>query len=72
MAAALVAAPGCSSDYSDDECYDENNDGYCDDDGSSHSGYTSGSSGKKKFIRNSGVTKGAKGGIGSSSGWSSG
>lgn len=72
MATALVTATaGCSSD---DKCYDQDNDGYCDDDGSAHSGsYTSGNGGKKLFQRKNGISsasKGSKGGIGSS-GWSS-
>lgn len=69
MATALVTATaGCSSD---DRCYDQNNDGYCDDDGSAHSGvYTSGNGGKKLFQRKNGISSASKGGIGSS-GWSS-
>ncbi|MFY0542630.1 hypothetical protein [Brevibacillus sp. H7] len=68
--AAALAVSGCSAEetYQGDDCLDENNDGYCDDDGSQ----TSGSSyidvdGKKKYKRMyTGVTSGAKGGIGSS------
>ncbi|GEN35669.1 hypothetical protein ADA01nite_31290 [Aneurinibacillus danicus] len=69
MAAALVTVPaGCSSD---DECYDQDNDGYCDDDGRAHTGsYVYGSDGKKKFAKKSGISSGSKGGIGGS-GWSS-
>ncbi|MBN6187166.1 hypothetical protein JQN58_09220 [Aneurinibacillus sp. BA2021] len=71
MAAALVTATaGCSSS---DECYDDDNDGYCDDDGSAHSGsYVRGSGGQKLFQKKSGVSSASKskGGIGSS-GWSS-
>ncbi|MFT9849226.1 hypothetical protein [Aneurinibacillus sp. REN35] len=71
MATALVTATaGCSSS---DECYDNDNDGYCDDDGSAHSGsYVRGSSGQKLFQKKTGISSGSKskGGIGSS-GWSS-
>jgi hypothetical protein len=69
LAAALTVS-GCSSDdaYYQDDCVDDNNDGYCDDDG----GPTTGNSyidvdGKKKYKRMyTGVSSGAKGGIGSS------
>lgn len=84
--AAALTVSGCSStdesEY-DDDCYDADNDGYCDDDGSSRG---SGSTyidlnGKKKYKRNySGVSSGSsgfsssgsKGGIGSSGSSSSG
>jgi hypothetical protein len=71
LAAALTVTTGCAADdkaYTDDDCADENNDGYCDDDGSP----TGGSSyvdidGKKKYKRMyTGVSSGAKGGLGSS------
>ncbi|TNJ62860.1 hypothetical protein FE784_28600 [Paenibacillus hemerocallicola] len=85
VAAALVAAPGCGSrQVSAGECWDKNNDGYCDDDGSSVGGsyhYVNGSrvyarSGVSKsdgsYKASSGVSTGvSKGGIGSSSGSSS-
>lgn len=72
LAAALsVTVAGCSSDeetYYDDDCVDENNDGYCDDDGSPASGSSYiDVDGKKKYKRlYTGVSSGAKGGIGSS------
>lgn len=86
VAAALIAAPGCGgSRVSSGECWDRNNDGYCDDDGSaaggsyhyvngsrvySRSGVTQSDSGTYK--PSSGVSTGvSKGGIGSSSGSSS-
>src|SRR5690606_24245185 len=33
VAAELVVAPGCGSRQTSAECWDDNNDGYCDDDG---------------------------------------
>ncbi|MEF3305277.1 hypothetical protein [Paenibacillus sp. GYB003] len=87
VASALVVAPGCGSrQVSAGECWDRNNDGYCDDDGSSVGSsyhYVNGSrvytrSGVKSsdgssYKASSGVSTGtaSKGGIGSSSGSSS-
>lgn len=82
VAAALVVAPGCGSSRqaSAGECWDDNNDGRCDDDGSyvSGNGYYY-SNGKKRYYKSgvtsssgssykssSGVSTGSKGGIGSS------
>lgn len=87
VAAALVIAPGCGSrQVSAGECWDRNNDGYCDDDGSyvgggsyhvvngsrvySRSGVTKSDS--SSYKASSGISSGtSKGGIGSSSGSSS-
>ncbi|GAA3410209.1 hypothetical protein ACFFNY_22305 [Paenibacillus hodogayensis] len=88
VAAALIAAPGCGSSrtVSARDCWDRNNDGYCDDDGSSVGGgsyhyvngsrvYTrsgvSDSSHESSYKSSSGISTGSKGGIGSSSGSSS-
>jgi len=68
LAAALTIG-GCASEEAyEDDCVDENRDGYCDDDGSPVSGESYiDADGKKKFKRMyTGVTSGAKGGIGSS------
>jgi hypothetical protein len=69
--AAALTVYACSDSeetYSDnDECYDENNDGYCDDDGSPVGNSYIDIDGKKKYKKFfSGVSSGAKGGIGSS------
>jgi hypothetical protein len=71
--AAAMTISGCSSDDYDDDCYDTNNDGYCDENGSSGGGYIY-TGGKKYSSNSSGVSKGSsgysssssKGGIGSS------
>jgi|GEM_PF-924303 hypothetical protein len=80
LAAALAAAPGCASrQVHAGECWDDNNDGYCDDDGS----YVGTSSyyyvdGRKRYYKSgatsnsgsykpsSGISNGSKGGLGSS------
>ncbi|GIO09098.1 hypothetical protein J31TS6_51260 [Brevibacillus reuszeri] len=74
--AAALTVSGCSSGANgyDDDCYDSNNDGYCDDGGSrggSSSTYV-GSGGSKYNSNSSGITSGSKGGIGSSGSSSSG
>ncbi|NOU95195.1 hypothetical protein GC093_18490 [Paenibacillus sp. LMG 31456] len=83
VAAALVAAPGCSNTPANSNCVDQNNDGYCDNgSGSSSSRYygSSGTSGGAASSTSStpsdgssGISKGssAHGGIGSSGGSSS-
>ncbi|MEJ8545600.1 hypothetical protein [Brevibacillus borstelensis] len=74
--AAALTISGCSSGGYDDDCYDADNDGYCDGDGgggssSSSSHYYHSSSGKVKSSSSS-ISSGSKGGIGSSGTSSSG
>jgi len=68
--AAAVTVYACAADEEEafsEECYDENGDGYCDDDGSPVGESYIDVDGKKKFKKlASAITKGAKGGIGSS------
>lgn len=72
---AALTISGCSSGGYDDDCYDADNDGYCDDGGggsrSSSSHYYHSSSSKDKSS-SSGISSGSKGGIGSSGTSSSG
>ncbi|GED69143.1 hypothetical protein BRE01_28450 [Brevibacillus reuszeri] len=73
--AAALTISGCSSGANgyDDDCYDSNNDGYCDDGGRGGSSSTYVGSGGSKYNSNtSGITSGSKGGIGSSGTSSSG
>ncbi|MED1781242.1 hypothetical protein P4V43_05325 [Brevibacillus fortis] len=66
--AAALAISGCSSgdDY-DEDCYDNDNDGYCDDSSSSGSSGSTYRSYKSKSGVSSGIsTSSSKGGIGSS------
>lgn len=83
VATALVLGPGCQNSSSN--CVDRNNDGYCDEGGSGSGGssgyYGSGggssasygsSDSSYKKSSSSGITSGAKGGIGSSGARSSG
>jgi len=73
--AAALTVSGCSSGANgyDDDCYDSNNDGYCDDGGGGGSSSTYVGSGGSKYKSNaSGITSGSKGGIGSSGSSSSG
>ncbi|MGE5701288.1 MAG: hypothetical protein ACM32O_02060 [Clostridia bacterium] len=63
LAASLVSTTtGCSS-YEEVDCDDYNEDGYCDDDSSGGSHVYSSSSKKSK---SSAISKGSKGGLGSS------
>lgn len=69
--AAALTVSGCSSGGNayDDDCYDADNDGYCDDGGSSRGSsstyiHSGGNSSYKN--KSSGITSGSKGGIGSS------
>lgn len=88
VAAALTVSSGCSQTTSGNanECWDDNDDGYCDDDGSRVGSSYYISNGKKRYYKSgsgymsgssykpsSGVSSGtsSKGGIGSSSGSSS-
>jgi hypothetical protein len=70
--AAALTISGCSSDEYDDDCYDSDNDGYCDESGSSggsSSTYINTSGSKKYKSSTTGVSNGSsgyKGGIGSS------
>lgn len=67
--AALTASAGCSpvqqtipssNGLAQDECYDENNDGYCDDDGSRAGSYYGYYGGRKIYKRTaSGITNGS-------------
>jgi hypothetical protein len=67
--AALTASAGCSplqqtisssNSLAQDECYDENNDGYCDDDGSRAGSYYGYYGGRKIYKRTvSGITNGS-------------
>jgi hypothetical protein len=76
-AATLVAVPGCSSaktsqsncvdrnkdGYCDEEyCVDNDEDGYCDDGSGGAGGSTYYSGGKRYYQKESGITKGARGG----------
>jgi len=85
VATALVLASGCQNSPGSRDCIDRNNDGYCDDGGggaggaSRYYGSGGGSSasygtddGSYKKSSSSGITSGAKGGIGSSGARSSG
>jgi hypothetical protein len=71
--AAALTVGGCSSEQGyDDDCYDYDNDGYCDDDSSGGSGRGStyvNTGGKKIYTDSSRMSTGSsgyKGGIGSS------
>lgn len=78
LVATLTVATGCSSDqvYSnEDDCFDDNNDGYCDDDGSSVGSSYIDYDGRRRYKKqysgvssgkSSGFSSAAKGGIGSS------
>ncbi|MBH0330565.1 hypothetical protein ABH14_12290 [Brevibacillus brevis] len=64
--AAALAVSGCSSEDDYDDCYDNDNDGYCDDSSSGGSGSTYRSYKSKSGVSSGMSTSSSKGGIGSS------
>ncbi|NHN33415.1 hypothetical protein [Paenibacillus agricola] len=80
VAAALVAAPGCTNRAANSNCVDANQDGYCDNGSGSRSSYFYGGGNSGVGTNNGstndsspGISKGSTphGGVGSSSGSSS-
>ncbi|TMV08264.1 hypothetical protein FE781_15330 [Paenibacillus thermoaerophilus] len=70
VAALAVSATGCGNKLNDNECYDENEDGYCDDDGNARSSGYYYSGGRKVYYKSGspGITNGVQSYGSSSSG----